>query len=274
MNNLNKRLSTGILLAIIILRCITLGAYGLLFIILVLNLLGLLEFYRIFRSEKLIPRAPAGILLGFVVILCAFLVAKGVSDIRICLITIPFGFAIFVIELFLKADNPFLNIAITLLGITCISVPLSIFLWVAFLPWGSAIYHPDVVIGLFIILWSADAGAYLFGKSLGKSHLFPRISPNKTWEGSLGGAVCAFSAAYIIYWVFKSLPLNSWLIIAGIILVFGTFGDLIKSLMKRSLHIKDTGTLLPGHGGILDRFDTLLGSSAFIFGYLILKGNA
>jgi phosphatidate cytidylyltransferase len=136
------------------------------------------------------------------------------------------------------------------------------------------VYHSEIMVGLFIILWSADAGAYFFGKTFGKRHLFPRISPNKTWEGSLGGVVCALTASYIIYRLFRSFPLSSWLTVAGIILVFGTFGDLIKSLMKRSLLIKDTGSILPGHGGILDRFDTLLGSSPFVFAYLILTENA
>jgi phosphatidate cytidylyltransferase len=274
MNNLNKRLSTGILLAVIILRTITFGSYGLLIIMLILDFLGLLEFYRIFRSEKLIPRGALGMVLGTMVISAIYLVASDVSDFRIFLVIIPVCFSIFLLELFLKAENPFLNIAITLLGVVCISIPFGLFLWLAFLPWGSAVYHAKMMIGLFIILWSADAGAYLFGKSLGKRHLFPRISPNKTWEGSAGGAVCAFLGSYVIYRLFHSFPLNFWLSIAAIILIFGTFGDLIKSLMKRSLHIKDTGTILPGHGGILDRFDTLLGSAPFIFIYLILTEHA
>jgi phosphatidate cytidylyltransferase len=243
-------------------------------LVLILNFLGLLEFYRIFRSDKLIPRKVQGIIAGTSIILVGCLTAMGISDFRIFLIIIPIGFSIFLIELFLKAENPFLNIAITLLGIICISIPFGLFIWVAFLPWGSALYHPETIIGFFIILWSGDAGAYLFGKSFGKRHLFPRISPNKTWEGSIGGAACALSASYILYRMFSSFSLNTWLSIACIILIFGTFGDLIKSLMKRSLHIKDTGTLLPGHGGILDRFDTLLGSSPFIFAYLILAEHA
>ena len=274
MNNVYKRIFTGILLASGIIGCITLGAYGLLFLTLTINLLGLQEFYGLFRSETLLPRFLTGILLGSLLILSCFLFAEGFTDHRVFIILIPFTFAIFAMELFLKAENPFLNIAITLVGVLAISAPLSLFLLLAFLSPASSIYHPEIILGVFFLLWSVDCGAYFWGKWVGKRPLFTRISPHKTWEGSLGGAICGFSTAYLISLWYRSYSLKEWMIITGIILVTGTLGDLIKSLMKRSLHIKDSGTLLPGHGGILDRFDTLLGSAAFIYGFLVLKGNA
>jgi phosphatidate cytidylyltransferase len=267
------RIFTGILVVGITLTCIHLGSFGFLLYIMILNLLGLSEFYRLFQSSTLLPRVKHGIILATALIFTSFLVVNGMTDERVLLISIPIAFSIFVMELYLKAENPFQNIAITFLGIICITLPLSLFLSIAFLPVGSVIYHPEIIIGLFIILWAGDSGAFFFGKQFGRRHLFHRISPNKTWEGSLGGAVSSLSAAYIISRIDQSHSLYEWITMAVIIIITGTFGDFVKSLMKRSLHVKDSGAILPGHGGILDRFDTLLGSAPFIFGYLILAGN-
>jgi phosphatidate cytidylyltransferase len=267
------RVFTGFMVAGVTITCVNLGSYGFLFYILALNLLGLMEFYRLFRSATLLPRTLPGIISSIIFIFSVFVVVNGIKDMRILLVNIPFAFSIFVMELYRKAKNPFLNIAITFLGVIWISVPLSLFLNIAFLPVGSVIYHPEIIIGLFVILWAGDSGAFFSGKTFGKNHLFHRISPNKTWEGSLGGSLSSLSVAYIISLIDHSHRLQEWIIMALIIIIAGTFGDFIKSLMKRSLHVKDSGTILPGHGGILDRFDTLLGSAPFLFGYLILSGN-
>jgi phosphatidate cytidylyltransferase len=267
------RVFTGFMVAGVTITCVNLGSYGFLFYILVLNFLGLMEFYRLFRSAILLPRALPGFISSAVFIFSLFFVVNGIMDMRILLVNIPFAFSIFVMELYGKAKNPFLNIAITFLGIIWISVPLGLFLIIAFLPVASVIYHPEIIIGLFVILWAGDSGAFFSGKMFGKNHLFHRISPNKTWEGSLGGSLSSLSVAYIISLIDHAHHLQEWIFMALIIIIAGTFGDLIKSLMKRSLHVKDAGTILPGHGGILDRFDTLLGSAPFLFGYLILSGN-
>jgi phosphatidate cytidylyltransferase len=124
--------------------------------------------------------------------------------------------------------------------------------------------------GCFFILWANYTGAYFTGRYLGRRFFFKRISPKKTWEGSLGGTVCALLVSYLSSLFFTEINSVHWIIIALIIVVTGTFGNLVKSLMKRSLNLKDAGTILPGHGGMLDRFDSLLGSSPFVFSYLIL----
>jgi len=268
-----QRVITGILLAGIMIGSVLMGAYGFLLLILAVNVLGLREFYQLFRSETIYPRVISGIILASALVFTSFLVVNGITELRVLLILIPLSFSIYVIELYLKAENPFLNLAITFLGILCISLPLSFFLLIAFLPFGSVIYHAEIIIGIFIILWAGDSGAFFFGKLFGKRRLFHRISPNKTWEGSLGGAFSALTASYIMDLVDPVHRLQEWIIMAVIIMITGTYGDFIKSLMKRSLHVKDSGTILPGHGGILDRFDTLLGSAPFIFGYLILYGH-
>jgi phosphatidate cytidylyltransferase len=130
------------------------------------------------------------------------------------------------------------------------------------------VHTPNILVGFFIILWIYDSGAYVFGVSFGKHRLFERISPKKSWEGFIGGSIVAISAANVISVFFTELRLFDWLIISAIIIVFGTFGDLVESLLKRELNIKDSGNILPGHGGILDRFDGIFLSVPIIFAYL------
>jgi phosphatidate cytidylyltransferase len=268
------RVFTGMLVAGITITCVHVGAYGYLLYLLILNGLALSEFYRLFRSEILLPRTIPGIIFSSVLLLLTFLVMNGITDGRIFLLIIPAVFSFYIFELYARAANPFQNLAITFLGLIFISLPLNLFLCIAFLPAGAFSYHPEIIFGIFIMLWAGDSGAFFFGKRFGKRHLFKRISPHKTWEGSLGGAISTITAIWIFSRFDPAHRLSEWFILAAIIIITGTFGDFIKSLMKRSLHVKDSGKILPGHGGILDRFDTLLGSAPFIFVYLILSAHA
>jgi len=130
-----------------------------------------------------------------------------------------------------------------------------------------------LLLGYFVILWINDTFAYLFGTAFGKHRLFERISPKKSWEGSIGGALISIIAAWLIASFTNSLPLIHWIVIAIIIVICGTLGDLVESMLKRSLNCKDSGTLLPGHGGILDRFDSVLISAPIIFVYIQLVNS-
>ena len=129
-------------------------------------------------------------------------------------------------------------------------------------------YNFEIIFGLLFILWASDTGAYFAGTFLGKRKLFERISPKKSWEGFFGGAILALIFAYGLSEFFHTLNVLQWMIVGVIIIVGGTFGDLVESLLKRSIEIKDSGTSLPGHGGFLDRFDGLLISAPFIVAYL------
>jgi phosphatidate cytidylyltransferase len=118
-------------------------------------------------------------------------------------------------------------------------------------------------------MWSNDSGAYIVGSLLGKHKLFERISPKKTWEGFIGGALFTLLAAWIISKFLHELSLIHWLVVGTITFTCGTFGDLIESQLKRSANMKDSGKILPGHGGILDRFDSILFSAPIVFVYLM-----
>ncbi|HLI94044.1 MAG TPA: phosphatidate cytidylyltransferase [Puia sp.] len=270
MNNLTQRTITGCILGLLITLAVSWNAYSFILLILVIDLLSLLEFYRLFRDAGLSPRKISGLISSISGLLTCVLVMSKICGPKILLINIPALFGIFLSELFRQEQNPFHNLAFTFLGNLCITIPLCFFIGLAFLPVGSGIYHSRIVVGYFFLLWASDSGAYFIGKAFGTHALFKRISPRKTWEGSLGGAVCALFVAYIVSRYVAIPDATAWMIMALIIVITGTFGDLIKSMMKRSLNLKDSGTILPGHGGMLDRFDTLLGSAPFVFCYLVL----
>lgn len=171
-------------------------------------------------------------------------------------------------ELYLKQTNPINNWAYTMLSQMYIALPFSMINVLAFrsTPDGNVTFEWLLPLSLFIFLWTNDTGAYCSGSLLGRHKLFPRISPGKSWEGSIGGAVFVMIAAAIIYFLnvgqtdglVAGMPLWQWFGLGLVVVVFGTWGDLVESLFKRTLGIKDSGNILPGHGGMLDRFDSSL----------------
>ena len=171
-------------------------------------------------------------------------------------------------ELYLKQTNPINNWAYTMLSQMYIALPFSMINVLAFrsTPDGNVTFEWLLPLSLFIFLWTNDTGAYCSGSLLGRHKLFPRISPGKSWEGSIGGAVFVMIASAIIYFLnvgqtdglVAGMPLWQWLGLGLVVVVFGTWGDLVESLFKRTLGIKDSGNILPGHGGMLDRFDSSL----------------
>lgn len=172
-----------------------------------------------------------------------------------------------VAELYLKNENPIHSWAYTMLGQMYITLPLSLINILAF---GSGdaeeMAEPNMLLPLsiFILLWTNDTGAYCTGSLFGKHKLFPRISPGKSWEGSIGGGVLSLIVAGLIgYWAnsngeVQSLNIPVWIGLGLVVVVFGTWGDLVESLFKRTIGVKDSGKILPGHGGMLDRFDSSL----------------
>ena len=169
-------------------------------------------------------------------------------------------------ELYLKNENPVVNWAFTMLGQMYVALPFALLNVLAFrsTPDGVA-YSYLAPLCIFIFLWSNDTGAYCFGSLLGKHKLFPRISPAKSWEGSIGGGIFVIIIAGLIGYFTELNGVNDlkmnipqWMGLGLTVAVFGTWGDLVESLLKRTFKIKDSGSILPGHGGMLDRFDSSL----------------
>ena len=143
-------------------------------------------------------------------------------------------------------------------GFLYVALPLSAINLLAFPEVNANYYSHRIVLGILTLVWINDTGAYVSGMLFGKHRLFARISPKKSWEGFAGGTIFTFAAALIMTRLMAILSREEWIILAGIVSVFGVFGDLVESLIKRNAQIKDSGTLIPGHGGVLDRFDSLL----------------
>ncbi len=126
-------------------------------------------------------------------------------------------------------------------------------------------FNPKIIISIFILIWTNDTFAFLVGKSIGKRKLFERISPKKTVEGFVGGLLAAMVMGVIISIFFIDQPKVNWIITAAILSIFGTIGDLVESKFKRVANIKDSGNIMPGHGGILDRLDSIIFAAPFVF---------
>lgn len=176
---------------------------------------------------------------------------------------------LFIAELYTKAPNPINNWAYTMLAQMYIALPFSTINVLAFRATGDGVvYNYLLPLSVFIFLWTNDTGAYLSGSLFGKHKLFPRVSPGKSWEGSIGGGllVLAMAAAVGFYETSAlhsgaadvALSIPQWMGLGLVVVFFGTWGDLVESLFKRTIGIKDSGNILPGHGGMLDRFDSSL----------------
>ena len=173
---------------------------------------------------------------------------------------------LFISELYAKTENAVNDWAYTMLGQMYIAVPFSTINVLAFNATadGSVVYNYLIPLCVFIFLWANDTGAYCSGSLLGRHKLFPRISPGKSWEGSIGGAIIVLVVAFFIGRYETGLDSETgltilqWMGLGLVVVVFGTWGDLVESLFKRTLGIKDSGSILPGHGGMLDRFDSSL----------------
>jgi len=268
-NNLTQRIITGLLGSAGIIAGVCYSEWTYFAIFFIICLFALLEFYKLAGLDGLVPQKTFGTICGVFVYCLSFFIEQHTLPTKYYILIFPLVSFVYMIKLYKKFERkPFTNIAFTFLGIFYVAVPFSLLNIAAFENDGS--YNYQIIFGCLFILWASDTGAYFAGTYLGKRKLFERISPKKSWEGFIGGALLALIFAYGLAQYFHTLSLMQWMIVGVIIIVGGTFGDLIESLLKRSIEIKDSSNSLPGHGGFLDRFDGLLISAPFIVTYLEL----
>ena len=262
---MKTRAITGFFFVAVMLASVLLGAYAFTLFFLILSVLSVEEFYRLVRTESVKPQKRWGLALTISIYLPVSLYFFKGEPLIYTLICVPLTILILVAELYRNHPNPFHNVAFTLFGVLYAAVPFCFFYGLAFTNGNYSCHYP---LGFLLLLWASDTGAYLFGVNFGKHKLFERHSPKKTWEGFFGGMLTSVIVAIVLSFYFPELALIHWIAISIIIVAGGTLGDLSESMLKRSLSAKDSGTLLPGHGGILDRFDGLLLAAPLVFVYL------
>lgn len=259
--DLGTRILSGIVFIAILIGGILFNQHSFFIVFLIILTLALSEFYGLLSkagdsSLSKVMNVIGGIAL-FAGSYCFFSSAN--SSLLVLVPFIIYLLALFISELFLKRPNPIHSLAYAILGQIYITLPLSLLSYLAFgYDFETGGYHYAYLLALFIFIWVNDSFAYLFGSAFGKHKMFERISPKKSWEGFAGGAICAIIASVIYAQFYTQVPVVGWIGFAIVMVVFGTLGDLIESLFKRTLNVKDSGNLIPGHGGILDRIDSVL----------------
>ncbi len=271
MNSFLQRALTGIVFVAVLIGSITWNYISAGWLFFILTALGSAELLRIAQA-KYKPLIPIGGLLSVSLFLGIFYGNYyQLPNYTAFAPTLVIAFATFLIELYRKTSTPFENVAWTFLSAIYVALPFGLLYATGFSHDGTGafLFNYEPILGTFMLIWANDTGAYLVGRSIGKNKLFPSISPNKTWEGTIGGIVVNLGVAFALAHFFKNYSLMIWIGASLIVSTIGSMGDLVESQFKRSFDIKDSGTLLPGHGGILDRFDAVLLASPLI--YLLFK---
>ena len=275
-SNFLQRAITGVIFVAVLVGCILGGPISFTILFALISALTINEFGNIVnRMEHTRMNKPISILAGLFLFLCfGYIgVVPGANE-----IFIPYLFLIlylFISELYKKQPNPLNNWAYAMMSQIYIALSFSLLNVLAYHSSATesvSQYNPILPLSIFIFNWVNDTGAYCTGMLFGKHRLFERISPKNSWEGSIGGAVFSIIAAIVLAHFFTFLSTGVWIGLGLTVVVFGTWGDLTESLMKRTLGIKDSGNILPGHGGMLDRFDSTLMAVPAAVVYLYLVG--
>lgn len=267
LSNLQQRLIVGVLGAVIIISGICYNQWSYFSLFLLITYFSLVEFHNLVASAGMKTNKWYGVFLGIVLYAGTFLVLSGYLKSSFYIVFVALLFVLFLIELFQQNDKPFERTAFSFLAIAYTALPYSLLHYVVV---RGGEYNFKITLGILLLLWANDTGGYFGGRYFGKHKLYERISPKKTWEGSISGGILSLAAATLLFYVFPVLSLSEWLGLSLIIVVVGSMGDLVESQLKRSLNIKDSGSSLPGHGGFLDRFDGLIISLPFIAVYFEL----
>ncbi len=266
--DLVPRFFSAIIGGMIIILSLLWSEWGFFAVFLSISCLTMWEFYRLMRLQSYLPIRFLGVVIGALLFIFTFLIETDILPSRYYMALFPLASFVFLIKLYKKSDvHPFINIALFYLGILYVAVPFAL---INILVFYSGEYSYEIILGLLFLTWANDVGAYFTGILFGKTKLFERISPKKSWEGSIGGAATSVLTAIVIGFYFEGLNPIEWISVSIIVVIAGTYGDLVESHFKRSIQIKDSGTIIPGHGGFLDRFDSLLIAVPFVVVFLKL----
>ena len=280
LKNLSVRALSGAVLAAVMFGATLLSPWGYLALLLAITVVGVWEFYNLCNGCGYSPQRVLGLsisamifILGTGVFTYTVLGKTDYADATIIFVALTFLFLAvptsFICELFRNEKNPIANIGVTIMGAIYVALPATFMMFVPLLLSGDNSWNPWYALSYILIIWANDVFAYLTGMTLGKHRICERISPKKSWEGFVGGVLAAVAVAIILARLLDG-DFVVWGGLGVIIAVTGVAGDFVESLFKRSASVKDSGAIMPGHGGMLDRFDALLISAPFALLYLIL----
>lgn len=272
LKNLVQRALSGAVYLVVLIGALFAGRipFGLVFLL--ITLLALYEFYGIALASGAAPFVVPSMTAGGLIYGLSYLVAASVLPTRMLILIVPLFLFLFVIALYSLRPDVIRNAAVSLLGVVYVVFPFAAMNFLAFPEADGQGYTHRIILGILILVWLNDTGAYLVGITFGRHRLFERISPKKSWEGAIGAAVITLGVSWWMVDLTGILSREQWIILALIASVFGVFGDLTESLFKRSVNIKDSGTLIPGHGGVLDRVDSILFVMPLALCYLVITG--
>ncbi len=251
------RTASGLVYAAVMIGSVTIHPLLFFAIFAFILIKGMLEFYALINLEEHKPMIIPGIITGLLLLSALFFKEYLLLDARILFIP---GLAVILLSslpMFLPSAHAIYSLSLTLTGILYVALPVSLFTGLVYHPYHQG-FDYQVVLFLFAVIWLNDTGAYLTGVVFGRHKMLPQISPKKTWEGFVGGLLVSIGAALIIQPLLPDLPNHLIWIFALAIVISGTLGDFAESAMKRAAGVKDSGRFMPGHGGLLDRFDSLL----------------
>ena len=261
-SNFLQRAITGILFVGVLVGCILYDPWTFSALFVVISALTIREFgHLINQVEGVSINKNITMLAGVYLYMAVMAFCTNLSGSKIFLTYLLLIMYLMISELYLKKENPVMNWAYSMLSQLYIALPFAMLNILSFhtSPMDTSVsYNPILPLSVFVFIWLSDTGAYCVGSLIGRHRLFERISPKKSWEGSIGGGIVAIGSSFIFTHYFPIMNMAEWAGLALIVVIFGTWGDLTESLLKRQLHIKDSGAILPGHGGILDRFDSAL----------------
>lgn len=264
MNKVLLRSLTGLVFVVITTGAVTLSAWTFLVFVLVINAIGLIELFRMWLPGNTTAISLV-LFISLYYLTMAFLNLQSIFYESGFIAGLPLFFLPFLIQLYDEQNHPMQVLGLIFTGLTYFTFPLFLLIYLAY---HQGTYHPWLVLGPLILIWVQDTMAFFVGRKWGRHRLFERISPKKTWEGAIGGGFFTLVTAWIIATLDHSAGLIQWLPMGFIVILAGNFGDLTESMFKRSLGLKDSGELIPGHGGILDRFDAFVFTLPFLFPFV------
>lgn len=268
MSNFWLRAISGFFLVAFIVGSLLLGHLWAALFFGVMGLAGFDEFVRISLGNNRWLRIFSG-LIWLKSFIWMGLVAAGKVDAGALVFFALVPFFVLIVALFTPRDDAFSSAMKWLGGFLYTFLPYGLMHFLLYTQ--DHTYTYERVLAIFIFLWTSDTGAYLVGRAIGRTKFFERVSPKKTWEGTIGGVLLAMTAGYLVSINFNTLSEIQWMTVAALVAIFGTMGDLVESVLKRNHGVKDSGNFIPGHGGSLDRFDSFLFASipVFVFVYWI-----